>query len=113
MNEEILKIALPLYFQNSKWYSSNVPKQLLKGIKQLSPTGKSYKTKYKLNKFKNKKKNVKSSSATDSGWEESWPTFQVISYSFAKSTSGLSEKHQAGYIFLLMPFALQAEKWSP
>lgn len=59
MNEEILKIALPLYFQNSKWYSSNVPKQLLKGIKQLSPTGKSYKTKYKLNKFKNKKKTLK------------------------------------------------------
>jgi len=49
MTEEVLKIVPPLYFQNSKRYSSNVPKQLSKGIKQLFPTGQSYKTKYKLN----------------------------------------------------------------
>jgi len=79
MTEEVLKIVPPLYFQNSKRYSSNVPKQLSKGIKQLFPTGQSYKTKYKLNiNLKKKKKTFKSSSATDPGLQESWPTFQVI-----------------------------------
>ena len=49
MTEEILKIASPLYFQNNKWYSSNVLKQLwekkLKSFLQLA----SHKTKYMWN----------------------------------------------------------------
>lgn len=92
MTEEVLKIVPPLYFQNSKRYSSNGPKQLSKGIKQLFPTGKSYKTKYKLNINFKKTNTFKSSSTTDSGLQESWSTFQVIFQDFAKNASGLSEK---------------------
>lgn len=56
MTEEVLKKAPPLYFENSKRYSSNVPKQLSEGIKELSSAGKSYKTKYKLNRKLQKKR---------------------------------------------------------
>ena len=49
MTEEILKIASPLYFQNNKWYSANVLKQLwekkLNSFLQLA----SHKTKYMWN----------------------------------------------------------------
>ena len=50
MTEEILKIASPPYFQNNKWYSSTVLKQLLEKKKlKFPPTRKSHKTKYTWN----------------------------------------------------------------
>lgn len=90
MTEEVLKIAPPLYFENSKRYSSNVPKQLSEGIKELSSAGKSYKTKYKLNR-KLKKKGSKSSSVTDLDWRDAGQRSIALCNS-AKNTSGLSEK---------------------
>lgn len=48
--EEVLKIALPVYTQKSKQYSSNVPTPLRKD-ERLSSIGQSYQPKHKLNKY--------------------------------------------------------------